>query len=272
MEQRTLTLDRPLIAFDLETTGLDVAADRIIEISCVKLNPDGSEEVRTRRLNPEMPILADATRVHGIRDEDVRDCPTFVQVARSLHTFFSGCDLTGYNLSKFDLRLLRREFEACHLAFPDADTRVIDSYVLYALQEPRTLAAAYSYYCGRMLEGAHGAEADARAAAAILKAQVARYESLPVDVMGLHRLCRPDDWVDEQGKLVWRNGEATIGFGKYKGRPLQQVAQQDPSFLQWMERADFPNDVRTIVRAALRGEFPNRPIDLTSAQSAAARA
>lgn len=262
-----------MVAFDLETTGLDVGTDRIIEISCVKLLPDGGEEIRTRRLNPEMPISPDATRVHGIRDEDVRDCPTFAQIARSLHSFLAGCDLTGYNSSKFDLHMLRREFENCGLAFPDADVRVIDSYVLYTLQEPRTLAAAYEHYCGRALEGAHGAEADARAAAAILRAQISRYEALPTDVLGLHRLCRPDDWVDEQGKLVWRNGEATFNFGKrYRGQSLQSVARQDPSFLQWMERADFPNDVRNIVRAALRGEFPSPPNDSSSAQSAAAHA
>lgn len=265
-QPRALSLDRPLVSFDLETTGLDVANDRIVEISCVKLLPDGRREVRTRRLNPGRPISPQATAVHGIRDEDVAGEPTFDQVAKSLHTFFEGCDLTGFNVEHFDLPLLTRELQRVGLAFPHPGTRVIDSWRIFLTKEPRDLSAACRFYCGRELERAHSAEADAMAAADVLLAQVQRYCDVPTEVAALEEFCHPmqPDWVDRDGRFVWRDGVICLGFGKHRDRPLKTVARENPDYLRWMCKEQFSAEAVAIARAALRGVFPERPEDVAA--------
>lgn len=253
-----LELQRPLVAFDLETTGLDVRRDRIVDIACVKLEPDGGRVTRTRRLNPEQPISVEAMQVHGIRDEDVVDAPTFRQVARSLLDFLDGCDLTGFNLRHFDLPMLEQEFARAGITFPDRDVRIVDSRTLFMIKEPRDLTAACRFYCDRELTDAHSAEADAVAAADVLLAQVAHYDDLPVTIDDLHQLCDPRQphWIDPQGKLIWHNGEACLGFGRHKRRPLREMLQSEPEYLVWITQAEFSPEVQTIVGEALAGRFP----------------
>ena len=260
MGERTISLERPLVALDLETTGLDAVNDRIVEVSCIKLLPDGTRERRTRRVNPGVPISPEATAIHGIRDEDVAREPTFAELARGLLGFLAGADLTGFNIEHFDLPILIREFQRAGIVYPAEPVRVVDSWRIYLAKEPRDLKAAYRYYCGRELTQAHNAEADAEAAADVLLAQLARYPDLPLSVGDLHAYCHPQhpDWLDPDGRIVWKSGKPVLSFGKYRDRPLQALASEAPDYLRWMTSANFSTEVVTIVQAALRGEFPVR--------------
>ena len=256
-----LELVRPLVAIDLETTGLDIGSDRIVEICCVKLGCDGHREVRTHRVDPCMPISAEAVRVHGIENADVRGQPTFAQLAQSLYAFLGGCDLTGFNVERFDLPLLRREFEREGLQFPHPGVRVLDSWQIFLRKEPRDLAAATQFYCGRPLTEAHSARADAEAAADVLLAQVARYRDLPADIAGLEAYCHPSkaDWVDSGGKILWKDDQAVLAFGRHKDEPLAKLVNDAPDYLRWIvNKANLAPDVVSIVRAALDGSLPRR--------------
>ncbi len=186
---KNLRLARPIVFFDLETTGTDPAWDRIVEIAVLRIEPDGRSEVRARRVNPERPIPPEATAVHGIRDEDVREAPTFRQIARSLLAFIGDADLAGYNLRRFDLPLLERELRACGLDLGVSRRWVVDVMTIFHKKEPRDLEAAVRFYLRREHEGAHGAEADVLAAAEVLDAQLAVYEDLPRTVDELARWC-----------------------------------------------------------------------------------
>ncbi len=260
MSDRNLKLERPLVSLDLETTGLDAANDRIVEVSCVKLMPGGRREVRTRRVNPGIPISPEATAVHGIRDQDVAGEPTFGQLARGLFAFLGGCDLTGFNLEHFDLPLLQREFQRAGIGFPAEPTRGIDAWRIFLSKEPRDLRSAYRFYCGKDLVQAHAAEADALAAAEIVLAQVARYSDLPLTVAELHDFCHPQhpDWIDPDGRIVWKGDKPVLAFGKHRDRSLQVLATEMPDYLRWMATSNFSPEVVSIVNAALRGEFPAR--------------
>lgn len=256
---KRLALERPLVFFDLETTGTDPQQDRIVEISVLRIAPDGTREIRTRRLNPGRPIPADATAVHGIRDEDVRDEPSFGQIARSLLEFLGDADLAGFNVRRFDVPLLDREFRDCGQDLGLAGRRVLDAMTIFHRKEPRHLAAAVRFYLGRDHEGAHGAQADTEAAAEVFEAQLARYDDLPSGVAALEAWCEgaSPDRVDRSGKFTWKEGEATFAFGKHKGRSLRQVAAEAPDYLEWiLGTNDFPADAKELVSNALRGEYP----------------
>lgn len=257
---RSLRLERPLVTFDLETTGLDIANDRIVEISCVKTERNARRVVLTRRVNPQRPIAPEATAVHGIRDEDVQDAPSFPELATQLAGFLRGCDLSGFNIERFDLPLLAREFERVGHRFPENGIRIIDSWRIFLKKEPRDLTAAYRLYCGKELHDAHSAEADAVAAADVLLAQVELYPDLPGTVDALDEYCRPagQNWVDRSGKLVWKNSEVVMNFGKHSGRTLASLAAEDPDYLRWIIGANFAQDVMDICRSALAGHFPRR--------------
>jgi DNA polymerase-3 subunit epsilon len=266
MPARTLTLTRPLVVLDLETTGLDPATDRIVEIGCVKLASAGRDsqpgrEVRSWRVNPGRPIPPASAQVHGITDADVATCPTFDALAREVHGFLEGCDLSGFHVEAFDLPLLAHEFERAGIDFPGWAPHVVDTRSLFVLREPRGLAAALSFYCGRELVGAHGAVADAVAAADVLLAQIERYPDLPASVDALHAACHPvaADAVDAAGKVRWVGGEAVLGFGKHTGKPLRQLAADTPDYLRWMLAADFPADTKRIIGEALAGRYPEGP-------------
>ena len=214
-DAKHLKLDRPLVFVDLETTGVNVTTDRIVEITVLKIHPDGSQEEKSERVNPGIPISPGATRVHGITDEDVADKPGFDQYARSILSFFDGCDIGGFNAIRFDIPLLTAEFKRVGLDFDLADRNVVDPMVIFYRQEPRDLAAAYKKYCGKSLENAHSSTADVQAAAEIFDAQVRLYPELPEGMAALHEVCHPrePDWIDDEGRLVKSEHGPLITFG-----------------------------------------------------------
>lgn len=256
-----LKLKRPLVFFDLETTGTVAQRDRIVEISVLKLSPDGSRRTHTRRVNPEMPIPKAASDIHGITDEDVKDAPTFKDIASNLHAFFDGCDLGGYNLLRFDIPLLTKEFERVGLAFPVDNRKVVDVFNIFCKLCPRTLEAAYKFFCNKELVGAHGAEADNLATFEVLLGQMAMFpEAVSGDIDALHELSdiSDPDAIDTSNRFKWAGDEAVVNFGKHSGATLKSLAIDEPGFLKWIVRADFPDDVKRIAQDALYGKFPSR--------------
>jgi DNA polymerase-3 subunit epsilon len=253
-----LKLERPLVFFDLETTGIDPRSDKIVEISVLRVNPDGGRDSRTRRINPGRPIPPEATAIHGISDDDVRNEPSFRQIARGLLDFLADADLAGFNVSRFDLPLLEREFRSCGLDLVASKRRVIDAMTIFHRKERRDLTAAVSFYLGRSHDGAHAAEADVSATIEVLDAQLARYPDLPRSVEELESWTRGGrlPGVDSSGKFVWREGEAVFAFGKHQGKPLRAVAEEDSGYLEWIVKSDFPDDARELVAEALRGRYP----------------
>jgi DNA polymerase III subunit epsilon len=248
---RNLALDRPLAIVDLETTGTDPQTDRIVELSILKLVPGAEPDHRTRRVNPGIPISAEATAIHGIRDEDVANLPSFRPLARGILSFVEGCDLCGYNL-RFDLRLISTEYQRVGLAFPLSGRRIIDPNRIFHLREPRDLASALRFYCGREHDGAHGAAADVLATLAVLDAQLDRYKDLPRIVSDLHDYLRDPKAVDI-GEMFTRRSDETIEFakGKFKGHLLSDIARTEPDYLDWMLRSDFLDDTKAIAAEAL---------------------
>ncbi|MBE0566118.1 MAG: 3'-5' exonuclease [Krumholzibacteria bacterium] len=260
---RNLALDRPLVAFDLETTGVDVDRDRIVQIGLVRLEPGGTSRTWNRLVNPERPIPAEATAIHGISDDDVRDQPTFAQLTAEVETWLAGADLAGFNSTRFDLPLLQAELRRAGSALAFAGARHLDAMSIFHQMERRDLTAAYRFYCGKELTGAHDALADVTATLEVLDAQLERYAELPRDLDALHRFCNPDEgrFVDRTRKFIWNDeGEAVFTFGKVAGRTLQEVAagRETRGFLEWMLGKDFSAEVKAIVRDALVGTFPRR--------------
>lgn len=242
---RTLSLKRPIVFFDLETTGTNISHDRIVEISLVKVMPDGTEIVKTRRVNPEMPIPAEATAIHHITDEDVRNEPTFRQIAKSLAQIFTGCDIAGFNSNRFDIPLLDQEFQRADVDFDFGKARFIDVQTIFHKKEPRNLTAAYSFYCGKNLEDAHSASADTMATYEVLKAQLVRYEDLPLDVAELSEYACQNRNVDFVGRLIYDDlHREVINFGKYKGRVAEEVLKADPSYYTWIMNGDFTKNTK----------------------------
>lgn len=256
---KNLKLKRPLAFIDVETTGLSPYSDRIVELSILKIYPDGKEEYKSHRINPGIPIPADATAIHGISDADVASEPFFNQYAKSIRDFIDECDISGFNVIKFDLPFLENEFARANVEFSRQGRYLIDSQVIYHQREPRDLKAAYNKYCGKELENAHNAEEDARASAEILYGQLEQYQDLPRDIAELSALCYSVDesYVDAEGKFIWLDGEAVCNFGKkYRGRKLKDMATIDPEYLAWIANADFSMEVRKIANQALRGIYP----------------
>ena len=240
-----LKLTRPLVFFDLETTGTNITHDRIVEISIVKLMPDGTVVERSRRLNPEMPIPAEAAAVHHITDDDVAGEPTFRQVAASLSKLLQGCDIAGFNSNRFDIPLLDQEFHRAGVDFDLNGVRFVDVQTIYHKKEPRTLVAAYRYYCGKELEEAHSALADTRATMEVLMAQLDVYDDLPVELDGLSEFANPNRNVDLLGRLIYDdNKREVINFGKYKGRLAEEVLASDPGYYNWIMQGDFAQNTK----------------------------
>ncbi|MDE5579763.1 MAG: 3'-5' exonuclease, partial [Alistipes sp.] len=236
-----LNLKRPIVFFDLETTGVDTSKDRIVEISMIKVWPDGREEVKTRRINPEMPIPAEATAIHGISDADVAKEPRFAQVAKSLEEFIRGCDFGGFNSNRFDLPMLVEEFMRAGLNVDFKRRRFIDVQNIFHKKEQRTLVAAYKFYCDKNLDEAHSAEADTRATYEVLKAQLDRYDDLENDVDALADYSSRGEAADYAGRILYdEKGTEIFGFGKYKGRSVAEVFREEPSYYAWMMNGDFP--------------------------------
>lgn len=249
-----LNLKRPLAFFDLETTGVNVASDRIVEISILKAMPDGTEEVKTMRINPGMPIPLESSLVHGIYDEDIKNERTFKQVAEELARFLDDCDLAGYNSNKFDIPVLMEEFLRARVDFDLENRHFVDVQNIFHQMEQRTLRAAYQFYCGKSIENAHSAEADIKATYEVLLAQLDKYEgvefedkkgnkSVPVknDIESLHAFTNMNKPVDFAGRMVYNEeGIEVINFGKHKGKCVEDVFQAEPSYYSWMQKGDFP--------------------------------
>lgn len=235
-----LNLANPLVFFDLETTGINICKDRIVEISYLKVSPNGKEESKTRRINPEMPIPPEATAIHGITDEDVKDCPTFKEIAKSLASQIEGCDLAGFNSNRFDIPLLAEEFLRVGVDIDLAKRKFIDVQTIFHKMEQRTLQAAYKFYCDKTLDDAHTAEGDTRATYEVLKAQLDRYPDLKNDIKYLSEFSSFTNNVDFAGRMIYNDkGEEMINFGKYKGRLVTEVLRTDPGYYSWMMGGDF---------------------------------
>lgn len=243
-----LNLERPIIFFDLETTGTNVTHDRIVEISYIKVFPDGHEEKKSRRLNPEMPIPAASTAVHHITDDDVKGEPTFRQIAKSLLEIFNGCDIAGYNSNKFDVPVLMEEFGRCGINFDIAGRRFIDVQNIFHKMEQRTLVAAYKFYCGAELEGAHSALADTQATYEVLLGQLKKYSDLQNDVDFLAKFSSIGKNVDLAARIVLDDNDVPVfNFGKHKGKRVKDVLRREPSFFDWVMQGDFPKNTKDVL-------------------------
>lgn len=257
-----LNLTRPLAFFDLETTGTNVSTDRIVEISIVKVMPDGSQKILTKRINPVIPISKESTLIHGITDLDIKDCPRFKEVAQEIDEFLADCDLAGYNAIKFDIPLIVEEFLRAGIDFSLMNRNIVDVQNIFHKMEPRTLKAAYRFYCQKDLEMAHSAEADTIATMEVLQAQLDRYQrvdytdqegiiSQPVknNVKALHDFSFYTKNVDLIGHIVFNDKqEEVINFGKYKGRPVEEVFKKEPSYFDWMMKSQFPLSTKKVIQ------------------------
>ena len=243
-----LNLKNPIIFFDLETTGVDTSKDRIVEISMVKVGVDGTKQVKTRRINPEMPIPAEATAVHGITDDDVRDEPTFRQIAKSLAQFIEGCDFGGFNSNRFDLPVLVEEFMRAGVEVDFKRRKFVDVQNIFHKKEQRTLVAAYKFYCDKDLENAHSAEADTLATYEVLEAQIERYGDIGTTVEELAEFSTHGETVDFAGRITLNDkGEEVFTFGKYKGQRVEDVFRREPSYYSWMMDGDFPLYTKKVI-------------------------
>lgn len=236
-----LNLKNPIIFFDLETTGINIASDRIVEISYLKVDLNGNESTKTLRLNPEMPIPEKVVAIHGISNEDVKDAPTFNEVAKSIARDFEGCDLGGYNSVKFDIPLLAEEFLRAGVEIDLKRRKFVDVQVIFMKMEPRTLSAAYKFFANKELDNAHSAEADTRATYEVLQAQLDRYSNLENDIGKLAEFSAHTRNVDFAGRIVYNEDDVEVfNFGKYKGTAVSEVLERDSGYYGWMMRGDFP--------------------------------
>ncbi|MFR9523529.1 MAG: 3'-5' exonuclease [Rikenellaceae bacterium] len=243
-----LNLKRPIIFFDLETTGVDTSKDRIVEISMVKIMPDGEEIIKTRKINPQMPIPPSSTAIHGITDEDVKDCPSFSQIARSLEQFIAGCDFGGFNSNRFDLPVLVEEFMRAGVDIDFKKCKFIDVQNIFHKMEQRTLVAAYKFYCQKDLTNAHSAEADTLATYEVLKSQLDKYDDLENDIEFLAKFSTHNESADFAGRIIFNDkGVEVFSFGKYRGESVEEVFSREPSYYSWMMNGDFPLYTKKVI-------------------------
>jgi DNA polymerase-3 subunit epsilon len=236
-----LNLKRPIAFIDLETTGINVTNDRIVELSVLKISPNGKEEWMSTRVNPQMPIPPKTTAIHGIRDEDVKNAPVFREIARNLTSFLEGCDLAGYNAIKFDIPVLAEEFLRANIDFNFRKRKYVDVQVIFHKKEQRTLSAAYQFYCKKELEDAHSSKADTAATFEVLKCQLDTYKDLENDVDKLADYSSFNTNVDFAGRIILdENGVEIFNFGKYKGKAVEAVFSEDPAYYSWMMNGEFP--------------------------------
>jgi len=239
-----LQLTKPLAFIDLETTGVNLGTDRIIEIAIVKVLADGTRTTKRKLINPGMPIPKASSDVHGITDEMVKDAPSFSQVAQELKQMLDGCDLGGYNSNRFDIPLLVEEFLRAQVEFDMKGRRLIDVQQIFYKMEPRTLSAAYQFYCQKSLENAHSAEADVVATVEILEAQVKRYPELGSSVDAILKVTGEESIIDFARRFIWENGVEVFNFGKFKGKSVAEVLRAEPQYYDWMMKGDFPQHTK----------------------------
>lgn len=234
-----IQLQRPLVFLDLETTGLSLTQDRIVEIAMLKIMPDSTRVVKRKLVNPERPIPAEVSAIHGITDDMVKDAPVFKQIANEIRQFMDQADLGGYNSNKFDWPLLVEEFLRAGLEFDMTGKRMIDVQKIYHLMEPRNLSAAYKFYCDKELENAHSAEADVSATWEVFQAQVNRYNNLGDSLDSVLKVIGEDIIVDFARRIIMENGREIFNFGKHKGKSVEEVLKMEPSYYDWMMKSDF---------------------------------
>ena len=239
-----LQLSRPLAFIDLETTGVNISTDRIVEIAIVKINTDGTKQVKRKLINPLMPIPKSSSDIHGITDEMVKDAPSFKQVANEIKQFIEQCDLGGYNSNRFDIPMLIEEFLRVGIEFSVDGKKLVDVQKVFHMMEQRTLSAAYKFYCQKTLDGAHSAEIDATATWEVLEAQVARYPQIGNTVDSIVKFTGEDDIVDFARRFVKENGVEIFNFGKHKGKTVVQVLKEEPQYYDWMMKGDFPMNTK----------------------------
>lgn len=256
-----LRLERPLVVFDLEATGLNKRTDRIVSIALVRYEPGGRIEQVNYLLNPGIPIPEETTAIHGITDADVATAPTFVEMAEALAEHFAGADLAGYNILGYDIPLLTEEFARASRPFSIDGRRILDAQRIFFRNEPRDLSAALRYYCGDDHTQSHDALGDVLATIRVLDGQFRRYPELPAEMDALTEYCDPRDpaWADRNGRLKWAKGEIVFNFGKFQGQSLRETVSADPNFITWLLRSDFPDDTKQIVRDAVVGKYPTPP-------------
>lgn len=235
-----IELHRPLAFIDLETTGINLGSDRIVEIAIVKIMPDGSRLVKRKLINPEMAIPPQATEVHGITNEMVKDAPTFRQAANEIKQFLDNCDISGYNSNKFDIPLLVEEFLRVEQDFKIDGRRLLDVQKIFHMMEPRTLGAAFKFYCGKELVDAHSAEADATATWEVLDAQLAKYPQLGNNLESIFKVIGEEEVVDFARRMIVMDGKIVFNFGKHKGKEVEKVLIHERSYYDWMMQGDFP--------------------------------
>lgn len=246
-----LNLERSIVFFDLETTGLNISKDKIVEIAIVKVNPDQSEETYCKRINPEMPIPAESSEIHGIKDEDVKDCPTFKDLALEIKAFIGDSDLAGYNSNKFDIPFLLEQFLTLDIDFSMKDRRFVDVQTIFHKMEQRTLEAAYKFYCNKDLKNAHSAEADAVATYEVLKAQLDRYKEVENDINFLWEFTQTgkNKKIDFVGRLALnKKNEVIYNFGKHSGKTIAEVYEVEPGYHRWILDNEFPLYTKKIVK------------------------
>jgi DNA polymerase III subunit epsilon len=256
-----LVTSRPLVVFDLETTGADRLTDRVVEIAALRFGPSGAVDTFEARVNPGVKIPRESTRIHGIGDADVAQAPAFAEVAAHFIEFVGDADLAGYNVRAFDIPVLVREFALAGVPFSMEGRRLLDMQTIYFRKEPRDLGAAVRFFAGREHTDAHSALADALASAEVLAGQLRRYEDLPRDVAALHELSRPPEgrFADPDKRFLWRDGEIVFAFSEHRGKTLEEVAERHPGFLDWMISKSFSEEAKQIARDARKGIFPKKP-------------
>jgi DNA polymerase-3 subunit epsilon len=242
-----LTLTRPIACVDLETTGISITQDRIVEISIIKIHPDGKRDIKTRRVNPGIPIPREASEVHGIYDEDVANEPTFKELANGIKQFLENCDLCGFNSNKFDFPILTEEFIRAGMDVNFRDRHLVDVQQIFFKKEPRNLAAAYKFYCGKELHNAHSAEADALATIDILYAQINHYDDLNDSVEDLALLSKGEDFLDYSRRFKLVNNIPVFNFGKYKDKSIAEVLRKEPQYYDWIMKGDFALDTKNVI-------------------------
>ncbi len=245
-----LNLKKPICFFDLETTGVNISKDRIVEISILKIYPNGTQESKTWLVNPEMPIPPETTAVHGIDDAKVANEPTFKQLASKVSDMIKGCDLGGFNSNRFDIPLLAEELLRVGLDFDMKNTVAIDVQTIYHKMEKRTLSAAYKFYCDKDLDNAHSAEADTMATYEVLKAQLDKYSELENDTKFLAEFSSRKQFADFAGFIAYNeNGKEIFSFGKHKNKLVEQVLEEEPGYFGWIQNADFPLYTKKVLTA-----------------------
>ncbi len=251
-----LNLKNPLVVFDLETTGTSISKDRIVEMAFIKISPDQTIEEKCRKINPTIPIPDEVSKIHGIYDKDIKEEPTFKQVAKSLADWLEGCDMAGFNVVQFDLPLLMEEFLRSDVEFDVEHRKIVDAQKIFHLMEKRNLTAAYKFYCDKDLENAHSAMADTKATLDVLISQVERYEGQEVkdslgktlgqienDMNSIDRLSQ-NHTVDLAGRIILKDGIEVFNFGKHRWKPVSDILKKEPSFYDWMMKGDFPLDTK----------------------------